>query len=130
MQVSERHYLSVTDDHFNKALQKALQQLTVLPRTGSQSEFALNTQTPVLQRDAADCEMVPERQAPRVGLEQSENSPRRVQVSETGAAKSAAVGDKYTPDDPDLAQVIDAWHTLPPDTRTAILAIVAAAHGR
>ena len=50
--------------------------------------------------------------------------------SGTGAAKSAAVGDKYTPDDPDLAQVIDAWHTLPPDTRTAILAIVEAAQGR
>ena len=26
--------------------------------------------------------------------------------------------------------VIDAWHSLPPDTRTAILAIVAAAQGR
>jgi hypothetical protein len=49
---------------------------------------------------------------------------------ETGAAKSAAVGDEYAPDDPDLDQVIDAWHALPPDTRTAILAIVAAAQGR
>ncbi len=130
MQVSERHYLTVTDDHFNKALQKSLQQPAVLPRTGSQSEFALNTQAPVLQRDAADCEMVPERQAPRVGLEQSEDSPRRVQVSETGAAKSAAVGDDLPPIDSDLAGVIDAWHALPPDTRTAILAIVAAAQGR
>ena len=26
----------------------------------------------------------------------------------------------------ELASVIDAWHTLPPDTRTAILAIVGA----
>ena len=33
-------------------------------------------------------------------------------------------------DDPELAQVIDAWHSLPPDTRTAILAIVEAAQGR
>ena len=53
-----------------------------------------------------------------------------MQVSETRAAKSAAVGDEYAPDDPDLAQVIDAWHSLPPDTRTAILAIVEAAQGR
>ena len=30
----------------------------------------------------------------------------------------------------ELATVIDAWHTLPPDTRTAILAIVEAAQGR
>ena len=65
MQVSERHYLSVTDDHFNKALQKALQQLTVLPRTGSQSDWTLSMQAPVLHGDAADCEKVPERQAPR-----------------------------------------------------------------
>ena len=28
------------------------------------------------------------------------------------------------------ASVIDAWHSLPPDTRTAILAIVKAAQGR
>ena len=48
----------------------------------------------------------------------------------TGAAKSAAVGDELPPIGPDLAQVIDAWHTLPPDTRTAILAIVEAAEGR
>jgi hypothetical protein len=33
-------------------------------------------------------------------------------------------------DDPDLAQVIEAWRSLPPDTRTAILAIVEAAQGR
>ncbi len=128
--IAAKHYLQVTDDHLSKAVRNPVQQPAVLPRTGSQSEFALSTQAPVLQRDAADCEKVPERQAPRVGLEQSEDSPRRVEVSETGAAKSAAVGDKYTPDDPDLAQVIDAWHALPPDTRTAILAIVEAAQGR
>jgi len=29
-----------------------------------------------------------------------------------------------------LADVIDAWHSLSPDTRTAILAIVEATHGR
>ena len=114
-----KHYLQVTDDHFSKALQKALQQPAVLPRTGSQSDLALSTQAPVLHGDAANCEKVPEGQAPRVGLEQSADSPRRVQVSETGAAKIAALGDDLPPIDPDLASVIDAWHSLPPDTRTA-----------
>ena len=128
--IAAKHYLQVTADHFSKALQKALQHPAVLPRAGSQSDLALSTQAPVLHGDAANCQKVPEGQAPRVGLEQSADSPRRVQVSETGAAKSAAVGDKYTPDDPDLAQVIDAWHSLPPDTRTAILAIVEAAQWR
>ena len=46
------------------------------------------------------------------------------------AAKSAAVGDEYAPDDADLAQVIVAWHSPLPDTRTAILAIVEAVQGR
>ena len=128
--IAAKHYLQVTDDHFTKALQNALQQPAVLPRTGSQSDLALSVQDPVLQRDAAICQKVPKGQAPRVGLEQSEDSPRRVAKIETGAAKSAAVGDEYASDDPDLAQVIDAWHSLPPDTRTAILAIVEAAQGR
>ena len=30
----------------------------------------------------------------------------------------------------ELAGVIDAWHSLPPDTRTAIVAIVEATQGR
>jgi len=69
-------------------------------------------------------------QAPRVGLEQSEDSPRRVQVSETAGAKSGAVDRENAPIDPDLDTVIDAWNSLPPDTRTAILAIVEAVQGR
>ncbi len=36
----------------------------------------------------------------------------------------------HRPIDPDLASVIDAWHSLPSDTRTAILAIAEAAQGR
>ena len=69
-------------------------------------------------------------QCPPQGLEQSENSSRRVRVSETGGAKSGAVDRENASFDPNLAIVIDAWHSLPPDTRTAILAIVEAALGR
>ena len=47
-----------------------------------------------------------------------------------GAAHSTALETAKAPIDPDLAGVIDAWHSLPPDTRTAILAIVEAAQGR
>ena len=53
-----------------------------------------------------------------------------MQVSETAGAKSGAVDRVNARIDPELAQVIEAWHTLPPDTRTAILAIVEAAHRR
>ena len=67
--IAAKHYLQVTDDHFSKAVRNPVQQPAVLPRTGSQSDPTLSTHTPVLQGDAADCEKVPERQAPRVGLE-------------------------------------------------------------
>ena len=53
-----------------------------------------------------------------------------MQVSETAGAKSGAVDRENARIEPDLASVTDAWHTLPPDTRTAILAIVEAAQGR
>jgi hypothetical protein len=42
----------------------------------------------------------------------------------------SSAGDENAPNDSELADVIDAWHSLPPDTRTAILAIVEAAQGR
>jgi hypothetical protein len=50
-----------------------------------------------------------------------------VQVSRTSGAKSGAVDRENAPNDPELASVIDAWDSLPPDTRTAI---VEAAQGR
>jgi len=43
------------------------------------------------------------------------------------AAECAAVGDDFPPLDPELAQVIEAWHTLPPAIREAILAMLRAA---
>jgi hypothetical protein len=44
-----------------------------------------------------------------------------VQVSRTTGAKSGAAGDDLPPIDPELAQVIEAWPTLPPAIREAIL---------
>ena len=64
------------------------------------------------------------------GLESHASSCRNTHVAGQGGAKSGAVERENVPIDPDLASVIDAWHTLPPDTRTAILAIVEAAQLR
>ena len=47
-----------------------------------------------------------------------------------GDTKSGAFEDENGLITSDLASVIKAWDSLPPDTRTAILAIVAAAQGR
>jgi len=43
------------------------------------------------------------------------------------AAECAAVGDDFPPIDPELASVIEAWPTLPPAIREAILAMLRAA---
>ena len=125
--IAAKHYLQVTDDHFTKALQNALQQPAVLPRTGSQAGLPAHEKTPVLQGDASGCDHLRDGQVPPAGIEQSEETPRRVAKPKTGAAKSAAVGDDLPPIDPDLGQVIEAWPTLPPAIREAILAMLRAA---
>ena len=66
-------------------------------------------------------------QVPPAGIEQKPFSPRRVQVSETAGAKSGAVDRENAPITPDLETVIEAWHTLPPAIREAILAMLRAA---
>ena len=128
--MAAKHYLQLTDDHFEKAVRNPVQQPAVLPRTGSQAGSATDQKTPVLQGNAGGCDHLRDGQVPPAGIEQKPFSSGRVQVSETAGAKSGAVDRENAPIIPDLETVIDAWHTLPPNTRTAILAIVEAAHGR
>ena len=125
--MAAKHYLQLTDDHFAKAVRNPLQQPAVLPRTGSQAGLAAHEKTPVLQGHASECDHLRDGRVPPTGVEQSEESPSRVTKSGTGAAKSAAVGDGFTPIDRDLASVIEAWPTLPPAIREAILAMLRAA---
>jgi len=49
-----------------------------------------------------------------------------VQVSRTSGAKAGAVGDDLPPINPDLAQVIKAWPTLPRAIRETVLAMLRA----
>ena len=89
--------------------------------------MAAQEKTPVLQGSAAECDVVPVALVPPQGLEQSADSPRRVQVSRTGGAKSGAVDRENARIDPELVQVIEVWDTLPPGIREAILAMLRAA---
>ena len=92
-----------------------------------QADRTAQEKTPVLQGSASECDVVRVAEVPPQGLEQSENSPRRVQVSETAGAKSGAVDRENAPIDPELVQVIEVWDTLPPAIREAILAMLRAA---
>ena len=67
--IAAKHYLQVTADHFSKALQKALQQPAVLPRTGSQADLTAQEKTPVLQGFASECDVVRAAGVPPQGLE-------------------------------------------------------------
>ena len=64
--IAAKHYLQVTDDHFEKALRNALQQPAVLPRTGSQTDFPQMKQPPVVQGVAGGCTLV---RNPRAGVD-------------------------------------------------------------
>ena len=79
---------------------------------------------------AAGCEVVQSGRVEDRRLEPGVFACGNRRISGQGGSESGSVGDENAPIDPDLATVTDAWHSLPPDTRTAILAIVEAAQGR
>ena len=104
-----------------------MQQPAVLPRTGSQAGLAEDEKTPVLQGNASGYDHLRDGQVPPAGIEQKPFSSGRVQVSETAGAKSGAVDRENATNDPELAQVIEAWPTLPPAIREAVLDMLRAA---
>ena len=97
---------------------------------GSQADLTAQEKTPVLQGFASECDVVRAAGVPPQGLEPSDvTSSEKKDLRQTPnqrAAKSAAVGDDLPPLDPELAQVIEAWPTLPPAIREAILAMLRA----
>jgi len=67
--VAKKHYLQVTDEHFEKAVQNPVQQAHVTARNDSQAEWTVNEKTPVLQGCASDCDYLHDRQVEDRGLE-------------------------------------------------------------
>ena len=119
------------------ALHNALQQSAAEGRKASQPKMT-NPGKPANCKDlrtvAARCKAAVSGSVVPTGFEPGDvthSQPTDLrQTPNQRAAECAAVGDDLPPIDPELAQVIEAWHTLPPDTRTAIVAIVEAAQGR
>ena len=82
-----------------------------------------------MQGVAAYYELVPVRQVAEEGLEPLDASPSHhnelLQQADQHGAKSGAIRLRILLE-PDLISVIESWDSLPPDTRTDILAIVEA----
>jgi len=116
--------------HLAKAVRNPVQQPAVLPRTGSHAGSSAQEKIPVLQGSAGGCDVVPVALVPPQGLEPCDVTPSEPedlrQTPNQRAAECAAVGDDSPPFDPDLAQVIEVWDTLPPAIREAILAMLRA----
>jgi integrase len=80
--VATQHYLTVRESDFDTAiqptkadsgerLQKALQHTAEMPRTGSHGAKSDNSQSPIFQAFASECELVPTSGMPPEGLEPS-----------------------------------------------------------
>ena len=109
------------------SLRNALQQPDVLPRTGSQTAFPQMKHPPVVQGVAGGCTTV---RNPLAGVDgnrtDSLNPPAGTTLRDS-VFGSAAVGDDLPPLDPELAQVIEVWPTLPSAIREVVLAMLSAA---
>lgn len=89
--VAERHYLQVTEDHFAKAVHKAVQQAPASeskPRKPKESPIA---ETPKFQESAAICDQVNTYPVGPEGLEQGPKNAIRGQRDGSGGAQSGAV---------------------------------------
>lgn len=47
--IAQKHYLQITDEHFDKAVQNPVQQTHAAPRMESQADPTAHEKTPVLQ---------------------------------------------------------------------------------
>jgi len=67
--IAAKHYLQVTDEHNERALQNPVQQPAASSRKGLQADSAAHKETPVLQGYAAECDAVPISGVGDTGLE-------------------------------------------------------------
>jgi hypothetical protein len=119
--VATKHYLQTTDEHFARATEKAQQSASEGGRFGRKGQEGQRENS----EGFANPRNKPDVKAPPVGAEHPSESSGKSDVELSGAAESAAV-------DAELEIVIDAWASLGPDLRSAIIEIVrtTAADGR
>jgi hypothetical protein len=63
------------------------------------------------------------------GFERTPLALSKTPISDTPSAKSGAPDAPNTPLDPDLAQIVDCWPTLPEHIKAAVMALVNTQNG-
>ena len=118
--VAAKHYLQVTDEHFEKAVQKAVHSALDRAPQGSRKK----TENPAFPGKNEVCKGVQNTLAPRQGLETGAYSSGNTALSEGGGAESGAVDAPMNQLPPDLVTVVSAWAHLSDGDRKRILVVV------
>ena len=95
--------------------------------TESQSDSEAAETAQEVKEHAAQRESPPEFRVPRVGLEHDQDSTGKTAGDAKSGAESGALGSEIDVVDPDLAEVVRAWPTLPETVRASVVTMVRAA---
>ena len=115
--VAEKHYLQVTEEHF----QKAVQQPAAIGRIALHEQQPSSVQVLNLQGNATSRDSLPHNQMGDKDLETCQKTTGKTAFSKTGGAESGAVGARGSDLDPALWNVATAWQTLSEVTRQVIV---------
>lgn len=114
--IARKHYLQVTDEHFEKALQNALHQVTTSDHIEANGDGGNDKKNETCKRDcnlASACTS----ESWRIGDSNKAGNSRGKPHSAISALQKAL----HSGDDPDLLTVIEAWPSLSASQRQAIL---------
>ena len=142
------HYLQVTDDHYqqavkdttergtesgtanaentSKAAQNQAQHPAATRRTEPQETQKGPLKRALLPAAAIWCEALPDSQVPPRGVEQNAQSPGKTPALMESGTVCGTPGAPRAPLDADLRTICDAWPTLSPQMRAALLALLRA----
>ena len=129
--VAVKHYLQVTDEHFEKAAQNAAKKVHETARndsklaTSPEREFNTSSDTcEPLREDSASFVSSKEEMNGRYRTRTIPIFPEEYANSGSGGAKCGALAATSRSGDDDLAQLINAWPSLPTTIRRGIMAMV------
>ncbi|MHC4517705.1 MAG: hypothetical protein ACYTAS_03880 [Planctomycetota bacterium] len=126
--VAQKHYLQVTDGHFKQATQPTA--ASKAAQNAAQQDAELSRRESHLVRKSAFCDEKRgcARQCEAImgdtGLERPPLARSKTLISQERGTESGTVDVNKTPEDPDLALIVERWPSLPEHIKEAVLALV------